>query len=110
MDAPRLDADDRLKSDLEVCVRDQMLGWEPKDYDVATNAKPEEVRELFGKKRTLPIGVSFGVITVLGPKSAGMIEVATFRRDSGYTDGRTDDDYRQGSDPYRHDGRRGVLL
>ena len=73
------------------CVRDQMLGIEPKDYDVATIALPEQVRELFGKRRTLPIGASFGVITVLGPKSAGQIEVATFRRDGGYTDGRRPD-------------------
>ena len=73
------------------CVRDQMLGKEPKDYDVATSARPEQVRELFGHKRTLPIGASFGVITVLGPKSAGQIEVATFRRDADYSDGRRPD-------------------
>ena len=73
------------------CVRDQLLDLQPKDYDVATNATPAQVREAFGKKRTLPIGASFGVITVLGPKSAGHIEVATFRRDSGYSDGRHPD-------------------
>lgn len=73
------------------CVRDQLLGKQPKDYDVATNATPDEVRNLFGKKRTLPIGASFGVITVLGPKSTEPIEVATFRRDSGYSDGRRPD-------------------
>lgn len=73
------------------CVRDQLLGKQPKDYDVATNATPDQVRQLFGKKRTLPIGASFGVITVLGPKSADPIEVATFRRDTGYSDGRRPD-------------------
>ncbi len=73
------------------CVRDQLVGKAPKDYDVATNATPEQVRELFGKKRTLAIGESFGVITVLGPKSADPIEVATFRRDTGYSDGRRPD-------------------
>ena len=73
------------------CVRDAILGREPKDYDVATSATPEQVRELFGFKRTLPIGASFGVITVVGPKSAGQIEVATFRRDGGYSDGRRPD-------------------
>ncbi len=73
------------------CVRDAILGREPKDYDVATSATPEQVRELFGFKRTLPIGASFGVITVIGPKSAGQIEVATFRRDGGYSDGRRPD-------------------
>jgi tRNA nucleotidyltransferase/poly(A) polymerase len=73
------------------CVRDQAVGKTPKDYDVATSATPDQVRELFGRKRTLAIGASFGVITVLGPKSADPIEVATFRRDTGYSDGRRPD-------------------
>lgn len=73
------------------CVRDQLLGRPPKDYDVATSARPEQVRELFGKRRTLEIGASFGVITVLGPKKVDPIEVATFRKDSGYSDGRRPD-------------------
>jgi tRNA nucleotidyltransferase/poly(A) polymerase len=73
------------------CVRDQLLGLEPKDYDVATSAKPEEIRNLFGHRRTLPIGASFGVITVLGPRAAGQIEVATFRTDAAYSDGRHPD-------------------
>ncbi|HUE70643.1 MAG TPA: CCA tRNA nucleotidyltransferase [Pirellulaceae bacterium] len=70
------------------CVRDQLLGLKPKDYDVATSARPEQIREVFGHKRTLPIGAAFGVISVLGPKEAGHIEVATFRRDEEYLDGR----------------------
>jgi len=73
------------------CVRDELLGRRPKDYDVATNATPPEIRALFGHQRTLPLGAVFGVITVLGPRSAGMIEVATFRRDAGYSDGRHPD-------------------
>ncbi len=73
------------------CVRDQLLDKQPKDYDVATNATPEQVRQLFGENRTLPIGASFGVITVLGPRSADPIEVATFRRETGYSDGRRPD-------------------
>lgn len=73
------------------CVRDAMLGKEPKDYDVATSATPDQVQEVFGLKRTLAIGKSFGVITVLGPKSAGPVEVATFRRDGDYSDGRRPD-------------------
>lgn len=73
------------------CVRDQLLGKTPKDYDVATDAEPERIREVFGRKRTLAIGAAFGVITVLGPKDAGQIEVATFRRDIGYSDGRRPD-------------------
>jgi tRNA nucleotidyltransferase/poly(A) polymerase len=73
------------------CVRDQLMGQLPKDYDVATDAAPERVRQVFGKRRTLPIGASFGVITVLGPKGAGQIDVATFRRDGAYSDGRHPD-------------------
>ncbi|MEQ8785334.1 MAG: CCA tRNA nucleotidyltransferase [Pirellulaceae bacterium] len=73
------------------CVRDQLLGMQPKDYDVATSATPDEVRELFGRRRTLAIGASFGVIAVLGPRGAGQVEVATFRSDAGYSDGRHPD-------------------
>jgi poly(A) polymerase len=70
------------------CVRDQLLGLAPKDYDVATSATPEQVRQLFGRSRTLELGAAFGVVTVLGPKPAGQIEVATFRSDGAYLDGR----------------------
>ncbi len=75
------------------CVRDQLLGRTPQDYDIATSARPEEVRELFGHRRTLAIGAAFGVIVVLGRRSqpgekAQQIEVATFRSDGAYVDGR----------------------
>lgn len=73
------------------CVRDQLLGRTPKDYDVATSATPAEIRKLFGFRRTLAVGAAFGVITVVGPKPAGMVEVATFREDAGYSDGRRPD-------------------
>ena len=73
------------------CVRDQLLGRTPKDYDVATNAMPEQVRQLFGRRRTLAIGAAFGVIAVIGPKPAGTVEVTTFRRDAAYSDGRHPD-------------------
>jgi poly(A) polymerase len=73
------------------CVRDQLLGITPKDYDVATDATPGQIRDLFGHRRTLAIGASFGVITVLGPRAAGQIEVATFRTDATYSDGRHPD-------------------
>ncbi|HEX8201097.1 MAG TPA: CCA tRNA nucleotidyltransferase, partial [Isosphaeraceae bacterium] len=68
------------------CVRDLVLGVEPADYDVATDATPEEVMRLF--RRTVPVGVSFGVVRVLGPPGAGEVEVATFRSDGAYLDGR----------------------
>ena len=76
------------------CVRDELLGRTPTDYDVATAAPPEIVRNVFGRRRTLAVGAAFGVITVLGPRtapgqgSAGQVEVATFRTDAAYTDGR----------------------
>jgi poly(A) polymerase len=70
------------------CVRDDLLGRTPVDYDVATSAHPGEVREVFGRRRTLAVGAAFGVITVLGPREAGQVEVATFRTDEAYTDGR----------------------
>ena len=73
------------------CVRDELLGRAPKDYDVATAARPEQIRELFGQRRTLAIGAAFGVITVRGPRKAGMVEVATFRQDAAYSDGRHPD-------------------
>jgi poly(A) polymerase len=70
------------------CVRDELLGRTPADYDVATAAHPDEVRMLFGRRRTLAVGAAFGVITVLGPREAGQVEVATFRVDAAYEDGR----------------------
>ena len=71
------------------CVRDQVLGLEPHDYDVATNARPEQVQKLF--RRTVAVGVSFGVVEVLGPKVEGeflKVQVATFRVDGPYDSGR----------------------
>ena len=73
------------------CVRDRLLGHPPKDYDVATSAWPDQIREIFGRRRTVPVGVQFGVIRVVGPKPAGQVEVATFRQDIAYTDGRRPD-------------------
>ena len=70
------------------CVRDLLLGREPKDYDVATTATPDQVRALFGRKRTLAVGASFGVIVVLGPQGVPPVEVATFRSEGPYLDGR----------------------
>lgn len=76
------------------CVRDQLLGKTPKDYDVATDATPDQVRTLFGHRRTLAIGAAFGVISIIGSPKTGNIEVATFREDGGYSDGRRPDSVR----------------
>ncbi len=73
------------------CVRDLLLGLTPKDFDVATNATPPVIRRIFGHKKTLAIGEAFGVIAVIGPRGAGLVEVATFRSDLGYSDGRRPD-------------------
>lgn len=69
------------------CVRDQLRGVTPKDYDVATSATPDEVQAIFGRGRTLAIGKQFGVIAVVSPRR-DKVEVATFRRDLEYLDGR----------------------
>jgi poly(A) polymerase len=66
------------------CVRDALLGLNPKDYDVATDAPPERVRKLF--PRTQAVGAAFGVILVKQGRST--VEVATFRTDGRYLDGR----------------------
>jgi poly(A) polymerase len=69
------------------CVRDMVMGTEPHDYDIATNARPAEIEKTF--KKTLSVGRKFGVIIVL--EKGFQFEVATFRTDGTYTDGRHPD-------------------
>ncbi len=79
------------------CVRDLELGREPADYDVCTDARPDRVREMF--PRSIAVGAKFGVILVLEERlqeddlqqSPAQVEVATFRSDIGYSDGRHPD-------------------
>lgn len=75
------------------CVRDELLGLVPADYDVATSARPGQVTALFRRAHTF--GASFGVVEVLGPRGDGgdwlKVQVATFRSDGTYTDGRRPD-------------------
>ena len=66
------------------CVRDMVRGLTPKDYDIATDARPENVQALF--PRTYAVGAHFGVIIVL--EDGFQFEVATFRSDEAYIDGR----------------------
>jgi len=66
------------------CVRDLVMGREPKDYDIATDATPDQVVRLYPESVT--VGAQFGVVIV--PREAGNIEVATFRSDGRYADGR----------------------
>ncbi|GBD38841.1 CCA-adding enzyme [bacterium HR37] len=68
-------------------VRDTVMGIPPKEYDITTSARPEEVMNLF--KRTVPVGVSFGVVLVM--ENGFKFEVATMRRDESYSDGRHPD-------------------
>ncbi len=66
------------------CVRDEILKITPKDFDIATSARPKAVTKLF--KRTVPVGAQFGVILVVEQGEA--FEVATFRSDGEYLDSR----------------------
>ena len=66
------------------CVRDARLGQAPSDYDIATDAMPDEIERLFHK--TIPVGKQFGVMMVL--EDGHEYQVATFRAEGGYTDGR----------------------
>jgi poly(A) polymerase len=66
------------------CVRDFLLGREPQDYDVATSARPEQVEKLF--KRTIAVGKKFGVMVVV--EGGHQFQVATFRAEADYQDGR----------------------
>lgn len=102
------------------CVRDLLLGREPADYDVATSALPWQVMQLF--PRTYAVGAQFGVVLVpvLQDDAAGerhnyAIEVATFRSDGQYSDGRHPDEVRFSHDPQTDVQRRdftvnGLLL
>src|SRR5215471_13722888 len=66
------------------CVRDMVMNLEPADYDIATSARPEEIVKIF--PRTESIGAQFGVILVI--YRGHSFEVATFRSDEAYVDGR----------------------
>ena len=66
------------------CVRDIILGREPSDYDVCTDARPERVQQLF--PASIPVGAQFGVVIVV--EDGVQVEVATFRSDIGSADGR----------------------
>jgi poly(A) polymerase len=75
------------------CVRDMVRGVEPQDYDIATSARPEEVQLLFAK--TVAVGAQFGVVLVF--EGEHQFEVATFRSDEAYVDGRRPSAVRYGS-------------
>jgi poly(A) polymerase len=75
------------------CVRDMLLNKAPQDYDITTNARPEEITKMF--PQTIPVGAQFGVLLVL--VEGQPFEVATFRHDGPYLDGRHPSHVRYGS-------------
>jgi poly(A) polymerase len=103
------------------CVRDLLLGREPKDYDVATNATPAQVMDIFPE--TYAVGAQFGVVLVPAPdrnavsgdpvelsSKSHAVEVATFRSDIGYSDGRHPDEVRFSLDPREDVARRDFTI
>ncbi len=103
------------------CVRDLLLGREPADYDVATSATPDEVMRIFPE--TYAVGAQFGVVLVPVPRSSGppdvmdldgehgeTVEVATFRSDIGYSDGRHPDEVRFSKTPQEDVLRRDFTI
>jgi poly(A) polymerase len=97
------------------CVRDILLGREPADYDVSTSATPEEVMRVFPD--AYGVGAQFGVVLVpVGAASnvsipkGNTVEVATFRSDIGYSDGRHPDEVRFSKDPREDVQRRDFTI
>jgi len=91
------------------CVRDLVLGREPADYDVATDATPDQVMRIF--PRSYAVGAQFGVVLIPAEGlSGGTIEVATFRSDIGYSDGRHPDQVRYTSSPQEDVQRRDFTI
>jgi poly(A) polymerase len=103
------------------CVRDLLLGREPKDYDIATDATPQRVMSIFPE--TYAVGAQFGVVLVPLPAEERIekvegaavshpdaVEVATFRSDIGYSDGRHPDEVRFSQDPKEDVARRDFTI
>jgi poly(A) polymerase len=88
------------------CVRDLVMGREPKDYDVTTNATPDQVLTLFPD--ALTVGAQFGVVIV--PREGGNVEVATFRSDGLYADGRHPREVRYAETPQEDVRRRDFTI
>jgi poly(A) polymerase len=88
------------------CVRDMVMGHPPRDYDVTTGATPEQVVKLF--PGALTVGAQFGVVIV--PHDAGNVEVATFRSDGVYADGRHPREVRYARTPQEDVQRRDFTI
>lgn len=90
------------------CVRDRLLGIAAGDYDIATDAKPEVVMQLF--PRHSAVGAHFGVVLVHGERAGEDVEVATFRADVGASDGRHPDAVRYATAPQEDVQRRDFTI
>jgi poly(A) polymerase len=88
------------------CVRDLVMGREPKDYDISTDATPEQVVKLYPE--SLTVGAQFGVVIV--PRAEGNVEVATFRSDGRYADGRHPSEVRYAKTPQEDVRRRDFTI
>ena len=71
------------------CVRDSLLGLSPQDYDLCTNALPEQTKAVFRDYRLVLAGEKHGTVTVVTPE--GKVEITTFRTEGGYRDSRHPD-------------------
>jgi len=87
-------------------VRDDVMGLTPKDYDISTDAAPEQVARLFPE--SIGVGAQFGVMLV--PRPEGNVEVATFRSDGRYTDGRHPTEVRYSKTPQQDVLRRDFTI
>src|SRR5947208_4831363 len=94
------------------CVRDMILGLESADYDVATDATPDQVMRIFPE--TYTVGAKFGVVLVPSSSTRAneneVVEVATFRSDIGFSDGRHPDQVRYSKDPREDVERRDFTI
>jgi putative nucleotidyltransferase with HDIG domain len=89
------------------CVRDRLLGIAPKDYDVSTNATPQQILSVFPDAQT--VGAHFGVVLVSRPGGVH-VEIATFRSETAYADGRHPDQVRFETDPVLDAQRRDFTI
>lgn len=89
------------------CVRDSLLGIEPKDWDVTTDATPDQVENIF--EHTIPTGKQYGTITVICEDSE-QVEITTFRKDGTYGDGRRPDNVTFGKDIVEDLSRRDLTV
>lgn len=92
------------------CVRDSLMGFEPKDFDIATSAKPDEIIEILTREgiKIIPVGASFGVI--IAHIEGINFEIATFRNDGKYSDSRRPDTVEYVLDPALDAARRDFTI